>query len=129
MKSLLAILMLVTSVYAFADCTYKLKYDALLYEGYTLNYGEYLENALKDKGLVRTRGAFTFEVVPSFEVAPSGHFQIATAGFKLVDQSPRILTEVSSSKKCFTQMCAVSDAKKVLVDAIKDFAKKVSACQ
>lgn len=126
-KITLLLIVLSTSLVVNAKCLYSLKHEALLFQGYTINFGVYLENSIVNKGYERTFEETTLEVVPSFSLAQVGHFEEATAGFALKN-SNQVQTQSSASKRCYTQTCAVSDARKVIVNAIQDFAKKMKHC-
>lgn len=126
-KIALLIFMLSTVFSANAKCLYSLKHEALLFQGYTINFGTYLENAISPKGYERTFEETNLEVIPHFSLAQVGHFEEAISGFSLRN-SNQVQTQNSVSKRCYTQTCAVSDARKVIVIAIKDFAKKLKIC-
>jgi hypothetical protein len=129
MKVLISIVLSCISLQVLANCSYHLKYESLLYEGYTLNFSDYLEQQLISKGYERSFGDYKLEVVPHFEVGASGHFATVTSSFKMINQSFQVLTHSEATKKCYTQACAVSDAKKVLVSAIRDFARDLKECR
>lgn len=127
-KMMIALLILILNQVASAKCFYSLKHEALLFQGYTINFGAYLENAIMNKGYERTFEETTLEIVPHFSLAQVGHFEEATAGFVLKN-SDQIQAQAAISKRCYTQTCAVSDARKVLVSGIQEFAKKLKSCQ
>lgn len=126
-KIALILLVLATTFTANAKCLYSLKHEALRYQGYTINFAAYLENSITAKGYERTFEDTTLEVVPSFSVAQVGHFEEASAGFSL-QNSNEVQVQNTVTKRCYTQSCAVSDARKILVSAIQDFAKKLKSC-
>lgn len=126
-KMLVSLLILSFSLAANAKCLYSLKHEALLFQGYTLNFGEYLNKMVTPKGYERTFEETNLEIVPHFDLKQEGHFEYALAGFELKN-SNQVQVRNSLSKRCYTQTCAVSDAKKVLVSAIDDFAKKLVRC-
>ena len=118
----------VSSLTAFANCNYKLQNDILLYEGYHLNFGEYLEQNLKDKGFVRTSSTDQYVINSIFETKQSGHFQKAYARFDLIDSHHQIISTGEETQTCLTQQCALSDAKKALVGSINKFIKNTKKC-
>lgn len=110
-----------------AKCLYTLKSEALRFQGYTISFGEYLDKTISPKGYARSFDELPLEIVPHFDLKQEGHFEYALAGFELKN-STQVQVQNSISKRCYTQTCAVSDAKKVLVEAINDFAKKLARC-
>ncbi len=130
MKTILAFLFLIGLMnVANATCTYSLDNDSLLFQGYTINFGDYLEKSISSKGYARVYDQANYEIIPHFDLKTEDHFEYAVAGFQLQDNQPQILTDISRQKRCYTQHCGVSDARKVLVEAINEFSKKIPVCR
>jgi hypothetical protein len=86
-----------------------MKYDAMRYAGYTINFGSAVEKLMRNKNYKRVYDQNAdFEVYVDARTLDDGLFQKAQTRFQILDYGPRDFS-YQHSKRCFTQSCAISD--------------------
>ena len=120
LKKLFIISSLTFSSVQAQDCRYSLPVIGVNYQGYSIYFDSYVNNLMAKKNYILADNSSPINI--SFATKVQGHFDY-------VDVEVNYKTfKGKEHKRCYTQTCAVSDARSGLKSAIDQFIKKLPNC-